>query len=55
MLHGQSQSEMAALFIDLANDDPSATDFPNASKLLEVENRIAEGIFTAQTVEALRG
>jgi two-component system chemotaxis response regulator CheB len=44
--------KMAVLFIDLANDDPPETEQP-LEKLMEVENRIAEGIFTVEDWWAL--
>ena len=37
--------QMAVLFIELANDDPPETQ-QSLEKLMEIENRIAEGIFT---------
>lgn len=37
--------EMAPLFADLASDDPPNIATPGLVKLVEVENRIAEGIF----------
>ena len=40
--------EMAALFRDLANDDPAAAEAPTPNKLTEVEDRIADGIFNVR-------
>lgn len=37
--------EMAALFVDLASDDPPSVATRDLGKLAEVENRIAEGVF----------
>ncbi|CAB3638472.1 Protein-glutamate methylesterase/protein-glutamine glutaminase [Paraburkholderia phenoliruptrix] len=40
--------EMASIFVDLANDDPVPTGEVQLDELIEVENRIAEGIFTVE-------
>jgi two-component system chemotaxis response regulator CheB len=39
-------AEMGSLFVELANDDPSAEQPSNIGRLMEIENRIAEGIFS---------
>ncbi len=37
--------EMAHLFVELANDDPPSETEQSPQKLMEIENRIAEGVF----------
>jgi two-component system, chemotaxis family, protein-glutamate methylesterase/glutaminase len=44
--------EMARLFVELANDAPPA-ETPSVGKLMEIENRIAEGIFRVEDWWAL--
>ena len=38
--------EMAPLFIKLANDDPAMQARPDLENLMEIENRIADGVFS---------
>lgn len=38
-------AEMAEIFVRLANDDPATPEQGNRDELMEIENRIAEGIF----------
>jgi two-component system, chemotaxis family, protein-glutamate methylesterase/glutaminase len=40
--------EMARLFVELANDDPPSEPDEPLQKLMEIENRIAEGIFNVE-------
>ena len=37
--------QMARLFVDLANDDPPGSQSATTSKLIQIEDRIADGIF----------
>lgn len=39
-------AEMAPLFVELANDDPATPAGPDLEKLMEIENRIADGVFS---------
>ncbi|WP_036020490.1 chemotaxis protein CheB [Paraburkholderia mimosarum] len=48
-------AEMAELFIRLANDDPQPPEQANLDELIEIENRIAEGIFDLQDWWKLEG
>ncbi len=41
-------AEMSRLFVELAKDDPPGDGQPEIEKLMEVENRIAEGIFNVE-------
>ncbi len=45
--------EMARLFVELANDDPPPEPEESLQKLMEIENRIAEGIFKVEDWWAL--
>lgn len=44
--HCCTLAEMARLFVSLANDDPPATGPEALDRLIDIENRIAEGIFS---------
>jgi two-component system chemotaxis response regulator CheB len=44
---------MARLFVELANDAPPPASEKSLQKLMEIENRIAEGIFTVEDWWAL--
>lgn len=44
--HRCKVGDMAALFVKLAADDPASERQPEATRLMEIENRIAEGIFS---------
>ncbi|MFX1673642.1 chemotaxis protein CheB [Paraburkholderia sp. A2WS-5] len=48
-------AEMAALFVRLANDDPEPNEDRNLDELIDIENRIAEGIFDLQDWWKLEG
>jgi two-component system chemotaxis response regulator CheB len=41
-------AEMADLFVQLANDDPPAEEQDRISRLMQIENRVAEGIFSVE-------
>lgn len=43
--HSLKVTEMGALLVDLANDDPPSIGPEGLDKLIEIENRIAEGVF----------
>ncbi len=45
--------EMASLFVELAHDAPPLESAPEIEKLMQIENRIAEGIFTVEDWWAL--
>ena len=45
--------DMAALFADLASDDPAASALPTPSRLTQIEDRIADGIFKVEDWWAL--
>jgi two-component system chemotaxis response regulator CheB len=46
---------MAELFVRLANDDPEPKENDNLDELIEIENRIAEGIFDLRDWWKLEG
>jgi two-component system chemotaxis response regulator CheB len=41
-------AEMADLFVQLADDDPPTEEQERVSRLMQIENRIAEGIFSVE-------
>jgi two-component system chemotaxis response regulator CheB len=43
--HRCKLAEMAPLFVTLANDDPGPEASPDLKKLMEIEDRIADGVF----------